>query len=135
VTSAVWANVVMDFIEGFPHINSKVVILTVVDYFSKYSHFILLGHLYMTMTVARAFFNNIVCLYGMSSSIVSDIDPVLKRVVHHGGSQAQPLIGFSPRFGWTIRGCKQDHNHASAVSLRRLASLVASMVALGGILL
>jgi hypothetical protein len=34
----------MDFIEGFPKVGVKSVILTVVDRFSKFAHFIALGH-------------------------------------------------------------------------------------------
>jgi hypothetical protein len=48
----------------------------VVDRFSKYTHFIALGHLYTAASVARAFFDGIVCLHGFPSSIVSDRDPV-----------------------------------------------------------
>jgi hypothetical protein len=40
----------MDFIEGFPRINSKSVILTAVDKFSKYAHSIPLGHPYTATT-------------------------------------------------------------------------------------
>jgi hypothetical protein len=64
----------MDFIEGFPRINGKLVILTIVDRLSKYAHFILLGHPYFATSVARAFFDNIVCLHGIPISIVSDRD-------------------------------------------------------------
>jgi hypothetical protein len=49
---------------------------TVVDLFSKYGHFIALGHPYTATSVARAFFDNIICLHGIPSSIVSDRDPV-----------------------------------------------------------
>lgn len=45
VPSSVWSDVVMDFIEGFPKVNGKSVVLTVVDRFSKFAHFIPLGHL------------------------------------------------------------------------------------------
>jgi hypothetical protein len=65
----------MDFIEGFPKINGKMVILTVVDRFSKATHFITLGHPYKAITVAHAFFTEIVRLHGIPSSIVSDRDP------------------------------------------------------------
>jgi hypothetical protein len=34
----------MDFVEGFPCINDKSIILTVVDRFLKYAHFITLGY-------------------------------------------------------------------------------------------
>ena len=66
----------MDFIEGFPKVGGKSVILTVVDRFSKYAHFIALGHPYSASSVAHAFFDNIVKLHGLPSSIVSDRDPV-----------------------------------------------------------
>jgi hypothetical protein len=76
VPSAVWAYIAMDFVEGFPKINGKSVILTVVDRFSKFARFIPLGHPYTTTSVAWAFFADIVCLHGLPSSIVSDRDPV-----------------------------------------------------------
>jgi hypothetical protein len=66
----------MDFIEGLPKVGGKSVILTVVDRFSKYAHFIALGHPYTAASVARAFFTGIVRLHGFPSSIVSDRDPV-----------------------------------------------------------
>jgi hypothetical protein len=66
----------MDFIEGFPCVGGKSVILTMVNRFSKYAHFIPLGHLYTVVSVAKAFFNNIVKLHGIPCSIISDRDPV-----------------------------------------------------------
>ena len=76
IPSAVWADVAMDFIEALPRVNGKTVILTVVDRFSKYAHFIPLSHPYTAASVAKAFFQDIVRLHGMPSSIVSDRDPV-----------------------------------------------------------
>lgn len=72
----VWTDLSMDFVEGLPCINGKSVILTVVDRFSKAAHFILLAHPYTATMVARAFFDCIVRLHGIPSSIVSDRDPV-----------------------------------------------------------
>jgi len=43
VPHAVWANIAMDFIEGFPKVDGKSVVLTVVDHFSKYAHLIALS--------------------------------------------------------------------------------------------
>jgi hypothetical protein len=64
----------MDFIEGFPNVGGKSVILTVVDRFSKFIHFIVLSHPYNAASVAEAFFEGIVQLLGIPCSIVSDRD-------------------------------------------------------------
>jgi len=64
VPSQVWADISMDFIEGLPKVSGKSVILTVVDRFSKYAHFIALGHPYTAATVACAFFDGVVRLHG-----------------------------------------------------------------------
>ena len=66
----------MDFIDALPKVHGKSVILTVVDRFSKYAHFIALSHPYTAASVARAFFDGIVRLHGFPTSIVSDRDPV-----------------------------------------------------------
>jgi hypothetical protein len=83
VSSQVWADVSMDFIEGLPKVAGKSVILMVVDRFSKYAHFIALGHPYTASSVARAFFDGIVRLHGFPLSIVSDRDPVFTGHVWH----------------------------------------------------
>jgi hypothetical protein len=66
----------MDFVVGFPKVDGKSVILTVVDWFSKFAHFIPVDHPYSAVSVAKAFFDNIVRLHGFPASIVSDRDPV-----------------------------------------------------------
>jgi transposase InsO family protein len=66
----------MDFIEALPRVRGKSVILTVVDRFSKYCHFIALAHPYTAESVAQAFFSDIVRLHGVPQSIVSDRDPI-----------------------------------------------------------
>ncbi|KAG8048441.1 hypothetical protein GUJ93_ZPchr0009g1673 [Zizania palustris] len=76
VPSIVWVDVAMDFIEGFPRVCGKLVVLTIIERFSKYAHFIALGHPYTTTTVTHTFFDNIVQLHGIPSSIMSDWDPM-----------------------------------------------------------
>jgi len=77
VPSRVWADISMDFIEALPKVHGKSVLLTVVDRFSKYAHFIPLGNPYTAASVARAFFTDIVRLHSIPELIVSDHDPVL----------------------------------------------------------
>jgi hypothetical protein len=72
----VWSDIAIDFIEALPRVRGNSVILTVVDWFSKYSHFIPLAHSYSVESVAQAFFADIVRLHGVSQSIVSDCDPI-----------------------------------------------------------
>jgi hypothetical protein len=65
----------MDFIEGLPRVNGKIG-LTITDRFLKVVHFIPLSHPYTATTVARTFFDEVVRLHGILSSIFSDRDPV-----------------------------------------------------------
>jgi hypothetical protein len=76
VPSQIWADIALDFVEGLSRVHGKSVILTVVDRFSEQAHFLALSHPYTAATVAKAFFEGIVCLHGFPSSIVSDWDPV-----------------------------------------------------------
>jgi hypothetical protein len=53
----------------------------VVDRFSKYTHFLALVHPYSATTVAKAFFDTIVRLHGVSESITSDRDLVITSML------------------------------------------------------
>ena len=76
VLKAVWTDIGLDFVEALSRVGGKSVILTVVDRFSKYCHFIPLAHPYSAESVAQAFFTDIVRLHGMPQSMVSNRDPV-----------------------------------------------------------
>jgi hypothetical protein len=66
----------MNFVEGLPKSEGKDVIMVIVDRFNKYTHFISLNHLYLTLTIAKLFMDNLYKLYGLPLSIISDRNPV-----------------------------------------------------------
>ncbi|KAK3146343.1 hypothetical protein QOZ80_3BG0264910 [Eleusine coracana subsp. coracana] len=121
VPTAVWADVTMDFVEGLPKVGGKSVILTVVDRFSKYAHFIALAHPYTAESVARVFFAEIVQLHGIPVSITSDRDPVFtsafwKELFMATGSK----LNFSTAFHPQTDGQSEAVNKAIAMYLRCL---------------
>jgi len=92
----------MDFIKALPKVGGKSVILTVVDHFSKYAHFIPLGHPYTAESVARVFFAEIVRLHSIPTSIVSDRDPMStsafwKALFAASGSKLLMSSAFHPQ--------------------------------------
>jgi hypothetical protein len=91
VPTAVCGDIGLDFVEALPRVRDKSTILTVVDRFSKYyhfiplarfskyCHFIPLAHPYSAESMAQAFFTDIVRLHGVPQSMVSDRDPCSPR--------------------------------------------------------
>jgi len=123
VTTAVWQDIALDFVEGFPRIGGKSVVLTVVDRFSKYAHFIALGHPYSATSVARAFFDQIMRLHGIPCSIVSDRDPVFTstfwtELFQLSGVELRLSSAFHPQ----TDGQSEVTNRILGVYLRCLAS-------------
>ena len=102
VPTVVWADIGLDFVEALPRVQGKSVILTVVDRFSKYCHFIALAHPYTAETVAQAFFTDIVRLHGVPQSMVSDRDPVFtsafwRELMRLMGTKLHMTSAFHPQ--------------------------------------
>jgi hypothetical protein len=77
------------------------VILSVVDRFSKYCHFIPLTHSYSAESVAHAFFNDIVHLHDIPQSMVPDHDTIFtstfwQELMHLMGTKLQMTMAFHP---------------------------------------
>ena len=102
VPQAVWSDIGLDFIEALPRVGGKSVILTVVDRFSKYCHFLPLAHPYSAESVAQAFFGEIVRLHGIPQSMVSDRDSVFtsafwKELMRLTGTKLHMTSAFHPQ--------------------------------------
>lgn len=66
VPDKAWEDISMDFIEGIPLVQSKSVILVVVDRLTKFSHFHTLKHPFTAQQVAHILFTEVLKLYGIS---------------------------------------------------------------------
>jgi hypothetical protein len=104
IASRVWADVGIDFIDALPRVQGKTVILSIVERFSKYCHFITLAHMYTAETVAQAFFADIVRLHGVPESIVSDRDSVFtsgfwNELMRLTGTKLYMSSAFHPQMG------------------------------------
>lgn len=102
IPTLIWNDISLDFIEGLPKVRSKSVILSVVDQLSKYAHFIPLNHPYTAVTIATAFFANIVKLHGLPETIVSDRDPTFtsnfwKELLRLSGSTLSLSTAYHPQ--------------------------------------
>ena len=71
-SSRAWRDLYMDFIEGLPKSEGYSVILVMVDRFTKYAHFYPLKHPFAAKSVPQVFFNNVVKLHGVPTTIVFD---------------------------------------------------------------
>ena len=102
VPQGVWTDIALDFVEALPRVRGKSMILTVVDRFSKYCHFIPLAHPYSAESVAQAFYTDIVRLYGIPVSMVSDRDPVFtstfwRELMRMLGTKMRLTSAFHPQ--------------------------------------
>jgi hypothetical protein len=77
VPSEAWQVVSLDFVEGLPTSGSANCILVVVDYLTKYAHFIPLHHPFTVASVAKVFMANVYKLHGMPQAIISDSDRIV----------------------------------------------------------
>lgn len=74
-----WEDATMDFIIGLPNSKGYVVIMVVVDRFTKSAHFGGLKPGFTAGHVAEVFVQQVVKLHGFPRSLVTDRDPVFLR--------------------------------------------------------
>lgn len=76
IPNSICEDISIDFITGLPRSHRVDCILVVVDRLSKLAHFLNLRHPFTARTMAKVFTREIVRLYGIPKTIVSDWDPV-----------------------------------------------------------
>ena len=83
--------------KGFPKSQGFEVILVVVDWLTKYAHFVPVSHPYTAAMIASLYMSHIFKLHGMPASIVSDKDATFTSLFWfelfwlHGTDLANPL--------------------------------------------
>lgn len=124
VPSVVWSDVSMDFIEGFPRVEGKSVILTVVDRFSAPT----------SSRAHRIRRSPLRCLLHRhcTSPRHPDVDRVrpglgvrlgvLESPLHSHRHQAAHVIGVSPPIRWSVGGHQQGDRNVPPLPRRRSPS-------------
>ena len=130
----------MDFIEGLPRVNGKSVILTMVDRFSKYAHFIPSAHPYTASSVATVFFEAVVRLHGFPCSIVSDRDPIFTSnfwtdLFNLAGVQLHLSSAFHPQSDGQTEVVNKIVTMYLRCFFRRPSTAMATLAAMGRVLL
>ncbi|PNY08214.1 Ty3/gypsy retrotransposon protein, partial [Trifolium pratense] len=121
IPSRVWEDVAMDFITGLPNSCGFTVILVVVDRLTKYSHFFPLKSDYDSKSVAEIFMKNIVKLYGIPKSIVSDCDKVFtRRFWQHLFKLQGTTLAMSSAYHPQSDGQNEALNNAAMTPLKAL---------------
>ena len=75
ISSRPWADISMDFVTGLPVSKGKTTVLTVVDRFSKMTHFIALPKLPSAKETAEVMMTHVFRIHGFPKDIVSDRGP------------------------------------------------------------
>ncbi|WVZ95213.1 hypothetical protein U9M48_041007, partial [Paspalum notatum var. saurae] len=76
VPDTAWQVISMDFVEGLPLSGRADCILVVVDFFTKYAHFVPLHHPFTAPSVAQKFLHHVYRLHGLPATIVTDRDKI-----------------------------------------------------------
>ena len=96
-----WSHIAVDFVTGLPPSEGNTAILTIVDRFSKFAHFVALPKLPSARETADLLVQHVFRLHGLPSDVVSDRGPqfisqVWKAFCTSLGSLRQPVLRLSP---------------------------------------
>ena len=118
-----WSHVSLDFVTGLPLSEGNTVILTIVDRFSKMTHFVPLPKLPMAKETAQVVLEHVFRLHGLPRDIVSDRGPQFSAIFWREfcsllGATASLSSGFHPQ----SNGQTERMNQELEKALRCVAS-------------
>ncbi|KAI2655704.1 Transposon Tf2-11 polyprotein [Labeo rohita] len=113
VPSRPWSHIAMDFVTGLPPSNGKTVVLTVVDRFSKATHFIPLPKLPSARETATIVLDHVFCIHGLPVDVVSDRGPQFvsrfwTEFCRQLGATASLSFGYHPQTNGQAERANQD---------------------------
>ncbi len=113
VSSRPWSHIVMDFVTGLPLSDGKTVVLTVVDRFSKATHFIPLPKLPSARETATIVLDHVFHIHGLPVDVVSDRGPQFvskfwTEFCRQLGATASLSSGYHPQTNGQAERANQD---------------------------
>ncbi|KAI2657474.1 Transposon Tf2-9 polyprotein [Labeo rohita] len=113
VPSRPWSHISLDFVSGLPPSQGNTVVLTVVDRFSKATHFIPLPKLPSARETAVAVIDHVFRIHGLPMDVVSDRGPQFvskfwREFCHLLGATVSLSSGFHPQSNGQTERANQD---------------------------
>ncbi|KAI2665739.1 Transposon Tf2-8 polyprotein [Labeo rohita] len=113
VPSRPWSHISLDFVTGLPPSRGNTVVLTVVDRFSKATHFIALPKLPSARETAVAVIDHAFRIHGLPTDVVSDRGPQFvskfwREFCHLLGATVSLSSGFHPQSNGQTERANQD---------------------------
>ncbi len=113
VPSRPWSHIAMDFVTGLPLSDGKTVVLTVVDRFSKATHFIPLPKLPSARETATIVLDHVFRIHGLPVDVVSDRGPQFvskfwTEFCRQLGATASLSSGYHPQTNGQAERANQD---------------------------
>ncbi len=108
-----WSHIAMDFVTGLPLSDGKTVVLTVVDRFSKATHFIPLPKLPSARETATIVLDHVFRIHGLPVDVVSDRGPQFvskfwTEFCRQLGATASLSSGYHPQTNGQAERANQD---------------------------
>ena len=108
-----WSHVALDFVTGLPDSRGMTTVLTIVDRFSKFVHFVALPKLPSSKETVELLFTYVFRLHGLPLEVTSDRGPQFfsrfwKAFCTLIGVKAQLLSGFHPQTNGQIERLNQE---------------------------